>query len=213
MRRYAQSPFTGGAGWTNLVGKGEASPLIHNPNMYRTMPIGVVLRKTPGVTRWVPWCWTASAVLPGAGEADWKELRREGDAVEYHAATLTLELHGAETEAYLHGLSAQQPCLYIVMRDTGGDQPLDVVLVTASPYEAQDYTDSGEEIVEKVAMPAGLIAWVRDFVEEYHHDEAFVKRKRDKKRVDLVQDGIGDPRIGKAADIYSSPTLKRRRLV
>lgn len=187
--------------------------MIHNPNMYRTMPVGIILRKTPGVTRWVAWNWTASAVLPGAGPAEWRVLRREGEAVEFHAATVTLELHGAETEAYLHGLSAEIPSLFVVLREADGDPPLEVVLVTASPYEAQDYTDSGEEIVEKVPMPHGLIAWVRDFVEEYHEDEVFVKRRRDKKRVDLVEDGIGDPRIGKASDIYTSPTLKRRRLI
>ncbi|SMC61441.1 Protein of unknown function [Primorskyibacter flagellatus] len=185
---------------------------MHNPNKYRTMPLGVVLRKAPGITRWVPWCWTATAVLPGAGPARWHELRREGDAVEYHAATVVLELHGSDTEAYLHGLTAAIPSVYVVMREGDDDMPLDVLLVTASPYEAQDYTDSGEEIVEKVPMPHGLVAWVRDFIEEFHHDEIFVKRKRDKLRVDLVQDGVGDPRIDKEADIYASPTLKRRRL-
>ena len=132
--------------------------MIHNPNMYRTMPVGVVLRQTPGVTRWVAWHWTASAVLPGAPPAEWREIRREGEAVEYHAATLTLELHGAETEAYLHGITAEVPSLYVVMRPGAGECPLDVVLITASPYEAQDYTDSGEEIVEKVPMPHGLVA-------------------------------------------------------
>ncbi|WP_095588018.1 DUF3305 domain-containing protein [Actibacterium ureilyticum] len=176
------------------------------------MPVGIVLKKAPGVTRWVRWHWSATAVLPGAGPAHWHVLRREGDAVEYHAATVTLELHGAETEAYLHGLTAEIPSLYVVMREAEGDLPIEVLLATASPYEAQDYTDSGEEIVEKVPMPHGLVAWVRDFVEEYHQEEAFVKRRRDKKRIDLVQDGIGDPRIGKAADIYASPGLKRRRL-
>ncbi|WP_089877621.1 DUF3305 domain-containing protein [Citreimonas salinaria] len=177
------------------------------------MPVGIVLRRAPGVTRWVPWVWTATAVLPGAGPADWKVMRREGETVEYHAATLTLELHGADSEAYLHGISAHVPSLYVVMRESTEDEcPLDVALVTASPYEAQDYTDSGEEIVEKVPMPHGLIAWVRDFVEEFHQDEVFVKRRRDRKRVDLVQDGIGDPRVGKPADVYASPALKRRRL-
>lgn len=187
--------------------------MFHNPKMYRTMPIGVVLRKAPGVTRWSKWVWTASAVLPGAGPADWRELRREGETVEYHAATPMLELHGADTEAYLHGLTAEVPSLYIVMREGDTDHPLDIVLVTASPYEAQDYTDSGEEIVEKVPMPNGLVAWVRDFVTEFHTQEAFVKRQRDKKDISRKEDGIGDPRIGKEGDIYASPTLKRRRLI
>ncbi len=187
--------------------------MIYNSKMYRAMPIGVVLRKAPGVTRWADWCWRASAVLPGAGPADWRELRREGEAVEYHAATVTLELHGAETEAYLHGLGSAVPSVYVIMREGEGDAPLDVALVTASPYEAQDYTDSAEEIVEKVPMPPGLVAWVHDFVDEFHQDEEFVKRKRGKTRVDLVQDGIGDPRIGKPADIYASPALKRRRML
>ncbi len=94
--------------------------------------------------------------------------------------------------------------------DADGECPLDVLLVTASPYEAQDYTDSGEEIVEKVPMPAGLIAWVREFVEEFHEDEVFVKRRRDKKRIDLVQDGVGDARISQISDVYASPARKRR---
>ena len=121
--------------------------MIRNPDQYQSMSLGVVLRRLPGVTRWASHSWKAVAVLPGAGPADWQELRREGDAVEYHAATLPLDLHGAETEAYLHGLSAEVPAIYVVMRETTGDQPLEVLLVTASPYEAQDYTDSCEEIV------------------------------------------------------------------
>lgn len=182
--------------------------------MYRSLPLGVVLRRAPGVTRWAKWNWTASAVLPGAGPAEWRELRQEGDAAEFHAATKTLELHGAETEAYLHELTATEPSIYIVMRPSEGDaqNPLDIVLVTASPYEAQDYTDSGEEIVEKVPMPGMLQNWVGEFVNDFHEEEVFVKRKRDKKRVDLKQDGLGDPRVSTAADIYASPALKRRRL-
>ena len=186
--------------------------MIHNPNQYRTMPVGVVLRRLPGVTRWVPFSWRAVAVLPGAGPAHWQELRREGEAVEYHAATLSMDLHGAETEAYLHGLCSEVPSVYVVMREGEGEAPLDLMLVTASPYEAQDYTDSGEEIVERVAMPVGLISFVEEFVREFHEEEVFVKRKRDKQRIDLKQDGIGDPRIGKAADIYASPEQRRRRL-
>ncbi|WP_425039674.1 DUF3305 domain-containing protein [Primorskyibacter sp. S187A] len=177
------------------------------------MPLGIVMRRTPGVTTWVAHHWRATAVLPGAGLADWRVLREEGEAIEYHAATVTLELHGAETEAYLHGLQAQEPSIYIVLRDDAdGECPLDVVLATASPYEAQDYTDSGEEIVEKVPMPPALMAWVEAFVHDFHEEEVFIKRKRDKKRLDLVEDGIGDARIVQTADVYASPARKRGRL-
>jgi hypothetical protein len=182
--------------------------------MYQTMPVGVVLRRTAGVTRWAKWSWKATAVLPGAADADWRELRSEDGATEYHAATVPLNLHGAETEAYVHGLSAEVPCVYVVMRPIAGatDNPFEILLVTASPYEAQDYCDSAEEVVEKVAMPQGLAAWVSAFVDQFHEEEAFVKRKRKNHFEAGKQDGIGDPRVRKDADIYASPTLKRGRI-
>ncbi len=172
------------------------------------MPLGIVIRRLPGVTRWVQHVWKAVAVLPGAPEADWKELRHDGDTVEFHAATLPLELFRTDTEAYLHGLSAKVPSIYVVMREAESANPLDVVLVTASPYEAQDYADTGEELVEKVPMPEGLIAWIRDFIERHHEDEVFVKRKRKNTRVDLKEDGIGDARIRQVADVYRAPSSK-----
>lgn len=178
----------------------------------RSMPLGVVLRRTPGVTRWAKWAWRASAVLPGAGPAEWRELRREGEAVEYHAGTVPLELWAAETEAYLHGITARVPSVYVVMRPIRGAHPFEITLVTASPYEAQDYCDNAEDIVEKIPMPPGLMAWVGEFIEEFHQDEVFVKRRRDRVRVDQKQDGIGDPRIGSASDVYASPGLRRSRL-
>lgn len=173
------------------------------------MPLGVVIRRMPGVTRWATHVWKAVAVLPGAGPADWKELRRDGATVEFHAATPKLELFRTDTEAYLHGLSAKVPAIYVVMRETASAQrPLDIVLVTASPYEAQDYADTGEELVEKVPMTEGLIAWVRAFIELHHEDEVFIKRRRDKARVDRHQDGIGDARIRQVADVYRAPGSK-----
>ncbi len=173
------------------------------------MPLGIVLRRTPGVTRWAAHSWQAAAVLPGAPVKHWKELRREGDAVEYHADTLTLELHRAEAEAYRTGLSAAVPSVFVVFDLGEGPHGIVPRLVTASPYEAQDYADSGEEQVDAVPMPAGLRAWIEAFVERHHVEEKFVKRQRNRKRVDLVQTGIGDARIAKAADVYASPRLKR----
>ncbi|MGI9369736.1 MAG: DUF3305 domain-containing protein [Ruegeria sp.] len=170
------------------------------------MPLGVVVRKMPGVTRWAEWNWRAVAVLPGANPAHWVELRREGDAVEYHAATLPLTLWAAEAEAYMANLADAQPSIYLVLRnEPSDDQPLNAVLVTASPFEGQDYADTGEEIVEKIPMTEGLIAWVRDFTLQHYREDVFVKRRRDKKRIDLVEDGRGDARIRQDTDVYRAP--------
>ena len=212
MQPYARKRFEIAPASFKLGTAKEANvtTLIQSNQKCISMPLGIVIRRAPGVTRWARHVWKVSAVLPGAADARWKELRREGETIEFHAATVPLELYRTDTEAYMHGLSAKVPSIYVVMRDSDGDDPLDVVLATASPYEAQDYADTGEELVEKVPMPEGLIAWIREFTEKHHEDEVFIKRRRDKKRVDLKEDGIGDARIRQTADVYRAPSSKER---
>lgn len=176
----------------------------------RTLPLGVVVRRSPGVTRWARHAWRVSDVLPGAGAADWKVLRTEGDVTEFHAATVPLTLYVSDAEAYAHELQARVPSVYAVLRPSAlaNDVPWTVALVTASPYEAQDYCDSAEELVEKVPMSPGLLAWVTDFVDQHYEEEAFVKRRRKNARVDRTEDGVGDPRIRQASDVYRAPRRK-----
>lgn len=176
-----------------------------------SIPVGIVVRKTPGVTRWAKWNWKVVGVLPGAGPADWVEMRRDGDAVEYHAGTLALELYRTDTEAYLTGLSCETPVLYVVMQNAGTNDELgdiELHLISASPYDSQDYCDSGEETVEPVPMPVSIIAWIADFVGLHHQHEVFIKRKRDKKFNDNTEDGVGDRRIKQVTDVYRAPDHK-----
>ena len=175
-----------------------------------TLQVGVVVRRSPGVTRWAKFAWKATDVLPGARPADWKVLREEGDITEFHAATLPLTLYVSDAEAYAHELQARVPSVYAVLRpsDAKADVPWTVALITASPYEAQDYCDSAEEQVEKIPMPDGLGVWVTGFVEKHYQEEAFIKRRRNKSRVDQSQDGIGDPRIRQVSDVYRAPRRK-----
>lgn len=175
------------------------------------MPVGVVLRRSPGVTRWAKWNWTVSGLLPAASAADWQLLRSEGGVREYHAATLPLELHRAEAEAYMQALTTNPPSVYVILREASeGEFPLEVTLITASPFEAQDYADSGEELVEKVAMPSGLVAWLREFTLAHFQEEEFKKRRRDNKDIGGSEDGIGDPRIAQLTDVYRSPSLAKK---
>lgn len=163
------------------------------------------------MTRWAKWSWKATGILPGAGPAVWKELRREGEVVEYHVGTLPLTLWSAETEAYVTALSEAQPCVYAVLRPTpAAAHPFSLDVVTASPYLAQDHADNGEDVVEKIPMTPGLEAWVRDFVETHHTEEQFVKRRRDRVRTDRQEDGRGDPRIRQMTDVYRAPRPERK---
>lgn len=177
-----------------------------------SMPVGVVVRQSPGVTRWAPHAWKAVAVLPGAGPGGWKELAREGDVVDYHAATADLVLHRTETEAYLVALNAAVPTLWAILRPASGagGRPR-LVKVTASAYEAQDHGDNGEDLVEPVPMPEGLAAWIAGFVRRHHREEAFVKRKRRPHVDEGAAEGVGDARVRQTADVYRAPRSLRER--
>ncbi|MFK7945843.1 MAG: DUF3305 domain-containing protein [Paracoccaceae bacterium] len=175
------------------------------------LQIGVVIRKQPGVTRWARWIWRPVAVLPGAGPAVWHEMRRDGEAVEYHAATVTMEVHRKETEGYRVALSNDPPSVYVILRpceEPDAPHEMEVFRVTASAFEAQDYLDSGEEVVEPIPMPPELIAWLSAFVEMHHEDEVFKKRKR-RNWDEGIEDGErGDVRVT-GDDVFRAPTARK----
>ena len=52
---------------------------------------------------------------------------------------------------------------------------------------------------------------IREFCDAHYEAVPFVKRKRDRQRVDLVEDGIGDERIRQTSDVYRSPTGQKGR--
>lgn len=149
------------------------------------LPLGVVVERRKIDNPWQDYSWRPVAVIPGAApsdpEAEWLELGQGDDWVDFHAGTLELELFRKETEAYRVNLSQDPPRVFVGLHH-GADLESrhDVVpfLVTASPYEAQDYLDSGEEIVEAVTMPPAVVAFVQAFVDQHHVDEPFYKRKR-----------------------------------
>ena len=147
------------------------------------MNLGVVLERRRIDNRWQPFRWRVVGVIPGAPGIDEPQvLRQVDDDIQYHAATLAVELHRRETEGYKLNLSKDTPVIYIILH---GDEDDDVAMprpfiVTACPYEAQDYLDSGglDDMVDSVPMPEAVQGWVAAYVDEHHVDEVFKKRKR-----------------------------------
>jgi Protein of unknown function (DUF3305) len=162
------------------------TPLAHS----LTVSLGVVVAREAIDNPWQSHIWRPLSVFMGAAAIDsWRQLQR-GDGYEhYHAATLPMELHRKETEGYATNLASDAPSIYIVLRETvtNGEQPLEVHLVTASPFDVQAYGATSAEIVGRVAMPAELIELVTAFVEAHHVDEPFRKRKRQQHHVEEVR--------------------------
>jgi hypothetical protein len=168
------------------------------------MPLGVVVERRELDNRWQRFTWKPVAVIPGAPTIEaWRELARGDLFVRWHAATLPLELHRTETEAYRVNLSGRSPAIYVVLRkvepsEKSAGNEIVPFLVTASPYEAEGYLE-GEDVVEVTPMSEGLIAWVQAFVQRHHVEEPFVKRKRKRPKGD---DGEEEP--------FASPRMRQR---
>jgi|EP00747_Dinoflagellata_sp_TGD_P027120 hypothetical protein len=182
----------------------------------RELRVGAVVRRSPGVTRWVKEIWKPVAVIPGAPDAFWKELVREENVVDYHAGTVTMELFRADVEGYLVSLNMAVPSIWIIMdRDVTSQSPSGWVLstITASAHEALDALDSGESIVEAVPIPESMAAWIKEFIDIHYIEEPFKKRRRDEVRVDGAEDAKGDPRIRQESDVYRAPAnIKKPRI-
>lgn len=145
-----------------------------------SIPLGIVIAKERIDHPWQDHIWRTVGLLPGAPEvSSWRELKSNKDWIQYHAATLPLQLYRSETQAYIDNLRNKEPVVYVIIREeeVDSDTPVDVHLVTASPYEAQDYMDSGDDIVDAIEMNDIIYSWIEKFIEENHKETKFKKRK------------------------------------
>ena len=168
-----------------------------------TMKVGVVIERRETDNQWIDHTWQVVSLIPGAAEVDQTtEIGRGQGWVQFHAATLPLELFRKETEGYKYNLSLDQPSVFVVLRDDDDDGSDEVIpfMATVCPYEAQDYMDSSEETVQSVPMPDTVASWLAEFVETNHVDEPFKKRKR--KAFDPRKEGFDKPpsRVSKKWD-------------
>ena len=156
------------------------------------LPVGIVAERRAIDHPWQDHKWQPVAVIPGAGACETWVTIAEGDGwVQHQIATLDVELFRKETEAYRVNLSNARPSVYVVLRlaEEPDDPDVRAVYATVSPYEAQDYLDTGEDIIEAVAMPDAMIAWVQSYIDAHHVDEPFKKRKRKNHETEITRFG------------------------
>jgi Protein of unknown function (DUF3305) len=163
------------------------------------MRVGIVLERRRIANPWQEHAWRAVAVVPGAAGIAAPRLLGEGEGwAQYHAATLDIELFPRDTEGYRCNLSQAPPVVYALWRSESEDPegwPA-VFHVTVCPYEAQDYLDGADVMVEGVRMPDAIAHWVAGYVARHHVDEPFRKRRRTpqpggERRNAIDEDGLG----------------------
>lgn len=151
------------------------------PHAFR---VGVVVERRESANPWIDAAWKTVGVLPEFSAEGAFKLLSEGPGWQrYLAGGLVIELFKRETEAYKMNFSQDQPAVYVVLRpgQETGERDVEPFLATLSPYEAESYNASGELFVDAIAMPPVIAAWAASFIEMYHVDQPFMKRKQKRK--------------------------------
>ncbi len=152
------------------------------------LPVGIIVERRKIEHAWTDWSWKViDVVVSPPPTDDWTVLRSGEDWTWFHATTSLIELHPKEAEAYVFNMNSKTPAIYVVLtddEDIEAEISLRVHLVTASPYEAQDYLDSGEDLVESMEMPPEVLTWIDAFIAEHYVEEPFIKRQRDKHKLE-----------------------------
>ena len=144
----------------------------------------VIVARKKAQSPWADYIWQPVGVVLDAPANVHGKILQEGDGwVHYFAECDPLELHRKDAPAYRECLQQEDGgSLWVVLGEAeDGQMPYFVHLVTASPYEAQDYLDSGELCVEVVDMPEQLRLLISDYVDRCPAEENFIKRKQKKK--------------------------------
>jgi hypothetical protein len=151
-----------------------------NPNTVR-IPVAVLAERRPGVTQWADEVWQVVEVLEAAPPVPpWTLLREDAGRSLFFAGAAEVVLHPTDTTNYKHNIEAAQPLVWAALRPDATPAGFTLQMVTVDPGEAHLHADAGNDLVEALPMPPGLLAATRAFVAAHHVERHFFKRKRDR---------------------------------
>ncbi|MGL4729366.1 MAG: DUF3305 domain-containing protein [Bosea sp. (in: a-proteobacteria)] len=146
-----------------------------------TMIVGVVVERRASSSPWADHVWAPAQVLPDAPDiAPMTLLEREADRERYYLGAAEVVLYRSDTGHFGDNFVTQSPKLWVSIRPTGMDPPIELVGVTADPHEGEGFVDQMGDIVEPLPMPPEIAARVAAFYTAHHVEREFIKRQRDK---------------------------------
>lgn len=144
-------------------------------------PVGVVVRRRAIDNPWIDHTWSPVAVLDDVpATAPWTVLSTETDAVIYYAGAANIDLFSSDTANYRDNLADGEPRIWVALRRQDGGAELELTKVTADPTEGEAMFESGCDAIGTVPMPADVASWIAAFVDQFHVERVFHKRKRDR---------------------------------
>jgi hypothetical protein len=162
--------------------------------------VGVVVRRRSVDNPWIDELWSPAMILEEVpATAPWTVLTSEADSTTYYAGSATIELFSSDTANYRDNLADGVPQIWVALRRPDGGAELELTKVTADPTEGEALFESGCEVIGTVPMPAEIAAWIAAFVDRFHIERVFHKRKRDRARGDRprVPGGKSDEGAGR----------------
>ncbi len=160
--------------------------------------VGVVLRRRTIENPWIDHMWSPVTILENVpATAPWTVLSREEGATLYYAGAAFIDLFSAETTNYRDNLADGSPRIWVALRRQDGGPELELTKVTADPTEGEAMFESGTDVIGTVPMPPEIAAWIAAFVDEFHVEQVFHKRKRDRANIDRRR---GDDPSGERKD-------------
>jgi hypothetical protein len=147
--------------------------------------VGVVLRRRAIDNPWIDHMWSPVTILEDVpATAPWTVLSQEADATLYYAGRATIDLFSSDTANYRDNLADGTPLIWVALRRQDGGSELELTKVTADPTEGEAMFESGTDVIGTVPMPSDIASWIAAFVDEFHVEQVFHKRKRDRANVD-----------------------------
>jgi Protein of unknown function (DUF3305) len=143
--------------------------------------VGVVVRRRLINNPWIDHVWSPAMVLDEVpATAPWTALSTEADATIYYAGSASIDLFSSDTANYRDNLADGDPRIWVALRRRDGGPELELTKVTADPTEGEAIFESGCDVIGTVPMPAGIASWIAAFVDQFHVERLFHKRKRDR---------------------------------
>jgi hypothetical protein len=153
-------------------------PFMMNPlpRNVTSCPVAVIMERIVLANRWITEKWEAKGVVrdvapPGSAE---QFIVREEKLTQVLFPGHMIRLQRDEAEGYYLNITSPQPKVFVLWRLH--DEVARPEFITVSYNEGTRWADSGEN-VDGVPVPAELLPWIGEFVDQNYKPEP-AKKKR-----------------------------------